>query len=138
MSNKLLVLVDGRSLYSPLHAGVFWDEQQVMLEDVERIEVISGPGGTLWGANAVNGVINVITRKASDTQGGIAALDAGTSDSRGALRYGDKLGDVGAWRAYGLGLEMGETNTAAGSGRCDDWQGRQAGFRADSTLDATT
>ncbi len=136
LSNKLLVLVDGRSLYSPLHAGVFWDEQQIMLEDVERIEVISGPGGTAWGANAVNGVINVITRTASDTQGGLAALDGGTSDSRGAFRYGGKLGNVGAWRAYGLGLEMGETSTASGSGRGDDWQGRQAGFRTDSVFGA--
>src|SRR5690606_4244318 len=73
LSNKLLVLIDGRSIYTPLHAGVFWDEQQVLIEDIERIEVISGPAGTLWGANAVNGVINIITRNAHDTQGGLAA-----------------------------------------------------------------
>ena len=72
-SNKLLVLIDGRSVYSPLHSGVFWDSLNVMLEDIERIEVISGPGGTLWGANAVNGIINIITRSAGDTQGSLAS-----------------------------------------------------------------
>ena len=71
-ANKLLVLIDGRSVYSPLFSGVFWDVQDVMLEDIERIEVISGPGGTLWGVNAVNGVINVITRSANQSQGGLA------------------------------------------------------------------
>src|SRR3546814_10653597 len=76
------VLIDGRSVYTPLHAGVFWDEQQVMLEDVERIEVISGPAGTVWGANAVNGVINVITRSSHDTQGGVAAVEGGSYQSR--------------------------------------------------------
>ena len=136
LSNKLLVLIDGRSIYTPLHAGVLWDEQQVMLEDVERIEVISGPAGTAWGANAVNGVINVITRKSSDTQGGLAALDVGTSDSRGAFRYGGKLGESAAWRAYGMGLAIGETKALDGSGRGDDWQGRQAGFRTDASAGA--
>lgn len=131
LSNKLLVLIDGRSIYTPLHAGVFWDEQQVMLEDVERIEVISGPGGTVWGANAVNGVINVITRSARDTQGGLAAVDAGSYESRGAFRYGGALGETGAWRGYGMGLQTGETETPSGVGRDDGWQGRQAGFRTD-------
>ena len=70
VGNKLLVLIDGRTVYTPIFSGVFWDQQDVMLEDVERIEVISGPGATLWGANAVNGVINVISRRSSDTQGG--------------------------------------------------------------------
>ncbi|HZV67660.1 MAG TPA: TonB-dependent receptor plug domain-containing protein, partial [Telluria sp.] len=77
--NKLLVLIDGRSVYSPLFSGVFWDAQDVMLEDVERIEVISGPGGTLWGVNAVNGVINISTRAAKDTQGSLATLNGGPS-----------------------------------------------------------
>ena len=72
IDNKLLVLIDGRTVYTPLFSGVFWDAQDVMLEDVERIEVISGPGAALWGANAVNGVINVITRRAADTQGAFA------------------------------------------------------------------
>jgi iron complex outermembrane recepter protein len=76
-ANKLLVLIDGRSVYSPLFSGVFWDVQDVMIEDIERIEVISGSGGTLWGVNAVNGVINVITRSASQSQGGLAVAGGG-------------------------------------------------------------
>src|SRR6266853_6424301 len=80
-SNKLLVLIDGRSVYTPLYAGVFWDAQDVMLEDVERIEVVSGPGGTLWGVNAVNGVINVITRSAASTQGGLLPAGIGSRDA---------------------------------------------------------
>ena len=77
-ANKLLVLIDGRTVYTPLFAGVFWDVQNVMLEDVERIEVISGPGATLWGSNAVNGVINVITKNARDTQGALATAGGGS------------------------------------------------------------
>src|SRR5207244_3107646 len=74
ISNKLLVLIDGRTIYSPMFAGVFWDASDVVLEDVDRVEVISGPGGTLWGANAVNGVINVVTRSAAQTQGGLVSV----------------------------------------------------------------
>ncbi len=83
-ANKLLVLIDGRSVYTPLFTGVYWDANEVMLEDVERIEVIRGPGGSLWGANAVNGVINIITRSAADTQGTLVA--AGAGNDRGRLR----------------------------------------------------
>src|SRR5712675_3482316 len=85
-ANKLLVLIDGRSVYSPLFSGVFWDVQDLMLEDIDRIEVISGPGGTLWGTNAVNGVINVITRSAKNTQGGLAAVGGGNREAEAALR----------------------------------------------------
>src|SRR5260221_6987130 len=84
-ANKLLVLIDGRSVYTPLFSGVFWDVQDVPLEDVERIEVISGPGGTLWGVNAVNGVINIITRSAKETEGGLLAAAAGNPASNGSL-----------------------------------------------------
>jgi len=134
-SNKLLVLFDGRSVYSPLHAGVFWDQQQLMLDDVDRIEVISGPGGTLWGANAVNGVINVIGKDAAATQGGLATGRLGTVDHDGALRYGGRVGDNGAYRVYGLGFERGNSLTPQdGDGR-DDWRGRQGGFRADWAAD---
>ena len=88
LANKLLVLIDGRTVYTPLFSGVFWDEQDVVLEDIERIEVISGPGATLWGANAVNGVINVITRSAADTQGGLVSVGGGNFERPGrcALR----------------------------------------------------
>ncbi|MHB1205675.1 MAG: TonB-dependent receptor plug domain-containing protein, partial [Rhodospirillaceae bacterium] len=78
--NKLLVLIDGRSVYSPLHAAVFWDAQDVPPQDIERIEVISGPGGTLWGANAVNGVINIITKSASETLGAFASAGVGNEE----------------------------------------------------------
>ncbi len=129
--NKLLVLIDGRSVYSPLFSGVFWDVQDVMLEDVERIEVISGPGGTLWGTNAVNGVINVITRSAKNTQGGVLAIGAGNRDSGGSVRYGGKLGDNGHVRVYGKYFDIDPTKTADGNPRDDAWHKGQIGFRAD-------
>src|SRR6266705_1740958 len=93
-ANKLLVLVDGRTVYTPLFSGVFWDVQEVPLADIDRIEVISGPGATLWGANAVNGVINVITKEAKETQGVLVSGGAGTEvRGFGAARYGWKLGE---------------------------------------------
>jgi iron complex outermembrane receptor protein len=102
-ANKLLVMIDGRTVYSPLFAGVFWDVQNVLLEDVDRIEVISGPGGTAWGANAVNGVINIITKKASETQGVYASVGTGNYLRRNAsLRYGGKLGPNLSYRLYGM------------------------------------
>ena len=88
------LLIDGRSVYSPLFAGVFWDANDVVLEDVERIEVISGPGGTLWGANAVNGVINIVSKPAAETQGGLARVEAGGAGSQATTRYGGAAGDM--------------------------------------------
>ena len=129
--NKMLVLIDGRSVYSPLFAGVFWDVQDVMLEDVERIEVISGPGGTLWGVNAVNGVINVITRSSKATQGGLAAAAGGDALSSGAVRYGGTLGGAAEYRLYGRYLDRDNTSTAAGTRIEDAGHLAQAGFRAD-------
>src|SRR3984893_9547905 len=105
-ANKLLVLIDGRSVYSPLFSGVFWDVQDVMIEDIERIEVISGPGGTLWGVNAVNGVINVITRSADRTQGGLAVIGGGNREDRASLRYGGKFGNDISFRAYVTHFDM--------------------------------
>jgi iron complex outermembrane recepter protein len=103
LANKLLVLIDGRSVYSPLYGGVYWDTQMVLPEDIDRIEVISGPGGTLWGANAVNGVINIITRISSDTQGGYATAAGGNLNGDGALQYGGKIGADATYRLYGSG-----------------------------------
>ncbi|MGA1791918.1 MAG: TonB-dependent receptor plug domain-containing protein [bacterium] len=100
-ANKLLVLMDGRSLYTPLFSGVYWNVQDTLFEDIDRIEVIRGPGGTLWGANAVNGVINIITKRAEDTQGGLVTSGAGNEEKRfGAFRYGEKLGDNAYSRIY--------------------------------------
>ena len=101
-SNKLLVLIDGRSVYSPLASSVFWENNDVPLADIDRIEVISGPGGTLYGANAVNGVINVVSKSAQETLGGHLALRAGTADQKLMARYGLSLWDGAAMRVYGL------------------------------------
>ncbi|HVP85863.1 MAG TPA: TonB-dependent receptor [Rhizomicrobium sp.] len=134
-ANKLLVLIDGRSVYTPLYGGVLWDIQDVLPENIERIEVISGPGATLWGANAVNGVINIITRKAADTQGGIATFGIGNREKRGSLQYGGALTDDLAYRAYieGFGLLHGKTSTGANA--FDGFTKTQGGFRLDWTPD---
>lgn len=129
-SNKLLVLIDGRSVYTPLYSGVFWDQQHVPLQDIERIEVISGPGGTLWGANAVNGVINIITSSATSTQGFSADLFAGSNDQRADIRYGGAIGS-GSYRIFASGYQIGPTMLANGDDATDDWGGAQIGFRGD-------
>ncbi len=129
--NKLLVLIDGRSVYSPLFSGVFWDAQDVALDDVERIEVISGPGGTLWGTNAVNGVINVITRSARETRGGLLTAGAGGQLKDGGARYGAAFGDDGAYRVYVKRFSEAGTEDARGLKVGDAWHKSQIGFRAD-------
>lgn len=133
MSNKLLVLIDGRSVYSPLFSGVFWDAQNVMLEDVERIEVIRGPGSTLWGANAVNGVINIITKKAEETQGGLVRVSAGDQEPWStAARYGGKVSNTAFGRFYAMYNDHGSNILAdSGADADDDWQPMQGGFRMD-------
>ena len=136
LTNQLLVLIDGRTVYTPLFSGVFWDAQDVMLQDVERIEVISGPGGTLWGSNAVNGVINIITRSAAETQGTLVSAGAGTEERGAAARYGSKLGENTAFRVYAKGFERDATERSDGSDRHDRWGRQQAGFRLDSAISA--
>ncbi len=131
IDNKLLVLIDGRVVYTPLFSGVFWDAQDVMLEDVERIEVISGPGAALWGANAVNGVINVITRRSSDTQGGYAYGNSGNLERGYGARYGGALGGDGSYRVYGRFFDVFNTSRADGVTASDAWGKGQVGFRAD-------
>jgi iron complex outermembrane receptor protein len=131
-ANKLLVLLDGRSLYTPLFSGVFWDVQDTLLEDVERIEVVAGPGGTLWGANAVNGVVNIITRHAADSHG--TFLEAGGGDEErgfGAARYGARLGDRTHGRFYAKGFERDANELTSGRDATDDWRMAQGGFRLD-------
>jgi len=131
-SNKLLVMVDGRTIYSPMFSGVYWDANTVALSDIDRIEVIRGPGASVWGANAVNGVINIITKKASDTQGGMLETEAGTGEhGSGALRYGGKLGGRGHYRVFAEGSNRpGFPSLQGGSGK-DDWQHANGGFRMD-------
>lgn len=133
--NKLLVLIDGRSVYSPFFSGVFWDAQDLMLDDVERIEVVSGPGGTLWGVNAVNGVIDIITRSAVSTTGSLATLEAGTRGAEVAFRQGGATA-LGAWRVYGKHLERSHTELASGARVNDARHQSQVGFRADWNRDA--
>lgn len=131
-SNKLLVMVDGRAVYTPTLAGVYWDMQQSMLQDVDRIEVIRGPGGTLWGANAVNGVINIESKSARDTQGGMFYASAGdvhlTSEG---LRYGGKIGDDTYYRVFGSYQLTDSYDRPGGGSAMDRWYSESGGFRID-------
>lgn len=137
LADKLLVLVDGRSIYTPFSSGVNWNLQEVPSENIERIEVVSGPGGTLWGANAVNGVVNIITRKSSETQGATMELAGGSSEIRGMLQYGGKIADDLTYRAYVSGFDHHRQNiTGAGKNGRDEWHKVQGGFRADWQTDA--
>jgi iron complex outermembrane receptor protein len=134
-SSELLVLMDGRTVYTPVFGGVFWDVLDLPLENVERIEVIRGPGGSLWGANAVNGVINIITRQSSATQGlQLVAGDGNVEQGFGTVQYGGGLGKGTSYRAYAKYFNQGQfpTNTDANGG--DGWRVLRGGFRADSTL----
>ncbi len=130
-ANKLLVMIDGRSVYTPLYGGVFWDVQDTLLEDIERIEVIRGPGSTMWGANAVNGVINIITRNAQDTNGALLTGLTG-SNERVAVgaRYGAAVGDSTHYRLYVKHLDRGDTHAAAKAP--DSIRVTRGGFRLDS------
>lgn len=131
-SSKLLVLVDGRTIYSPTFAGVLWDVQDVPLEDIERIEVIRGPGGTLWGANAVNGVINIITKKAADTQGGLLSATGGTQHQAGVmLRYGGRLSEQADYRVFLKADGNNGVDSALGGHAGDPSSQVHAGFRLD-------
>lgn len=133
LANKLLVMIDGRTVYTPLYSGVFWEAQDYLLEDIDRIEVISGPGGTMWGANAVNGVINIITRSAADTQGVHAEAGAGTElFATTALRFGGTLASGVSYRVYGKHVAMNESVFTDGSPAGDAWHREQAGFRMDA------
>ncbi|MEO5958487.1 MAG: TonB-dependent receptor [Opitutaceae bacterium] len=131
-ANKMLVLIDGRTVYTPLYAGVYWDVQDTMLLDVDRIEVISGPGATQWGANAVDGVINVTTKNAKDTQGGLFVGGAGTElRTSGEARYGGKLAPNLYGRVYAKYFDRGDSMRSNGRASNDAWSMGQTGFRID-------
>ena len=132
-ADKLLVLVDGRSVYTPYSHGVFWDAQDVPAEIIDRVEVISGPGATLWGANAVNGVINVVTRQAGADPGGALQVGVGDRTRRIGMQYTGALGEQAAWRAYVSGVDYEQSVTPTGAKVEDAWRKWQAGFRVDWT-----
>jgi iron complex outermembrane recepter protein len=132
LANKLLVMIDGRTVYTPLDAGVFWDAQNVLLADIDRIEVVSGPGGTLWGANAVNGVINIVTKSARETQGLLLEGGAGSLlQDFGAVRYGGSNGSNLFYRVYAQRFDRNGTVFANGNDAMDSWDMSQGGFRMD-------
>jgi iron complex outermembrane receptor protein len=137
-ANKMLVMIDGRTVYTPLYSGVFWDAQDTLLADVDRIEVVSGPGGTLWGANAVNGVISVVSKPARETQGLYAEGGAGSElRSFGAVRYGGALSEDLHYRIYTKYLNRDDALTAAGARSSDGWDAVQGGYRLDWDLSTT-
>ncbi len=134
-ANKVLVLIDGRTVYSPDFSGVEWDEQDVPLEDIDRIEVIRGPGGTVWGANAVNGVISITTKSAKATKGGLVSAGGGSQETaNGLAQYGDSLGANGAYRFFGKYSNIGSTEFSNRTYAGDGWHLSHGGFRADWTL----
>jgi len=131
-SNKLLVLIDGRSVYTPSFSGVFWEALDINIADIDRIEVIRGPGATVWGSNAVNGVINIISKNANDTKGADVSVTAGNLDQTiASARYGFETGDNSAMRIYTKYKNMSDFEDQMGRGQQDNWNTNQAGFRWD-------
>jgi iron complex outermembrane receptor protein len=132
LANKTLILIDGRTVYDPLFGGTFWNVQDVLLEDVDRIEVIRGPGPTLWGANAVNGVVNIITKSAKNTQGVFLQAGGGTYERAfGSVRYGFQVSDDSWLRVYGMWSDRDHLVNAMGGSTFDDWDMGRGGFRFD-------
>jgi len=134
-SNKVLALIDGRALYQSLYSGVLWDEQDLPLEDIERIEVIRGPGGTVWGANAMNGVINIITRHSRDTHGTLITVGAGSQRAgEGLLQSGGGVGPEGSYRAFAKYFDVTSSSLPDGQRASDGWHSWAGGFRSDWDL----
>lgn len=137
-ATSLLVLIDGRSIYNNLFGGVYWDDESISLDEIDHIEVIRGPGGSIWGANAVNGIINVITKSAKDTKGGFLSTEFGSQINKttDTLRYGSSLSH-GDFRVTAFGMERGQSLTSAGSGASDNWEASRLNFRYDGGSDTT-
>jgi len=134
--DKLLVLIDGRSVYDPPFLGVYWAQRNVPLEDIERIEVIRGPGATLWGANAVNGVINIITNSSKATQGGLLTAGAGSGEAHGLIQYGGKIGREGTYRIFAGYDNYNQLVDEVGQPAADGWHLTHGDFRSDWDLSA--
>lgn len=134
LANKLQILMDGRSVYTPMFSGVLWQQQDTLLEDIDRIEVVRGPSATTWGVNAVNGVINIITKKAADTQGTLLTAGGGSFERAfvGA-RYGGMVNEDTPFRVYAKGFKRDNTSTVSGENAQDTWHSVRAGFRLDHT-----
>lgn len=131
-ANKMLVMIDGRSIYTPHFGGVRWDHYDVMLEDVERIEIVRGPGGTLWGANAVNGIINIITKHTRDTQGTLLSGGVGTEEQGfGTVRYGDTVNEKTSYRVYSKYFDRAHGTQLSDASGQDGWDMLRGGFRLD-------
>lgn len=137
LSNKLLVMIDGRSIYTPVFSGVYWDDQSTLIEDIDRIEVIRGPGASLWGANAVDGIINVITKRADETQGNLVSALGTPTGGRLEGRQGGKVGETGYYRLYAQSTSAGATKDQSGSSNHDEWYRLRSGFRYDNKYSAS-
>lgn len=134
-SNKMLVMIDGQSIYTPVFSGTYWDDRMVPMKEVERIEVIRGPGASMWGANAMNGVINIITKSAASEQGGYTTAALGNELGEVGGGYAAKLGENSDYRVYGSYYDADSSVTPAGRDQPDDWNRMRAGFRIDGTRD---
>ena len=134
-SNKLLVLIDGRAVYTPLFGGVVWAEQNLAMQDIERIEVIRGPGGAIWGANAVNGVINIMTKHTEDTQGGLVSAHGGTQQYGATARYGGRIGEDTTYRVSAKGEKIEDFDFNQNYNGNDEWANLRVGMRSDTKLD---
>lgn len=135
-ANKLLVMIDGRTIYNPLFSGVYWNMNETLLDDIDRIEVIRGPGGTMWGANAVNGVINIITKKASETQGTQFSFIGGSQERNISARHGGRINDQVSYRFFTKGKHVENFNNGTPLVQANDqWRDLSSGFRVDGNLD---